>query len=71
MNPAAILAAIDAVAGWAQLVMHIGGDVAPFITTIKKWSSGTSQPTHDDFVALAASAKPFLDKLNDTSKDKA
>ncbi len=69
MSAEAILAAIALAARWAQLLAQIGGDAGPIIAMIASWSSKTTQPTAEDFVALAALVKPSLDKLNDTSKD--
>lgn len=70
MTPTQILEAVALVLKWGQFVASVGGDAMPFVAIALKWSSGEAQPTHLDFVELAAAGKPFLDKLNDTSKDR-
>lgn len=65
-----VLAAINLAARLLELALQVKADAQPFIDKVKSWSSGDAQPTMADFAELEAMEQPFLDQLNDTSRDK-
>lgn len=70
MDPTQILAAIQLAAKLAALALKVGADALPFIRKIQAFSApGAAQPTEADFDELNAMGQPFLDQLNDTSRD--
>lgn len=60
---------INIVAGYLKLAAEIGADVGPFVTFIQRISDA-KDVTQADVDELHAMSKPYLDMLNDTSRDK-
>lgn len=60
---------IEIVSGYLKLAAEIGGDVGPFITYIQRISAAKNV-TQADVNELHSMSKPYLDMLNDTSRDK-
>lgn len=63
------LQVINIVAGYLKLAAEIGADTGPFIVYIQRISTA-KDVTQADVDELHSMSKPYLDMLNDTSRDK-
>lgn len=62
------LTLINIVAGYAKLASQIGKDSGPYLAFIQRISAAATV-TRADVEELHAMSKPYLDMLNDTSRD--
>lgn len=60
---------INIIAGYLKLAAEVGAEVKPFIAFIQRISAA-QDVTQRDVDELHAMSKPYLDMLNDTSRDR-